>query len=251
VLISALASAALPTYTNQKSQRILKPAQVKSDWTVWAKRFTGESIVTRNRAIQYFKKTKNLDSILRKKLQSDQQLLALDVIGTLRLKSLLPDLMQLSESDRTGMFYVTMNALITTSNKDAMTAFYLTRLGHRRTSTAARVVIIDTLNRLRVSIPKSLFKELLLEHSSPEVRGAALKYLRNLLRDDSSEATIGLLQKSLQDECLQLRVQALFIITELPKSLQIRFKNHLKSCIKDPNNDMLRLCQKLHEETLL
>lgn len=151
------------------------------DWTELAKRFSGGGSLIRNQSIKNLKAIPNLEDRMRKELLGSQRLLALDVIATLKLESLLPDLIRLSGEDDSGFLYLAMNSLVTPQNQDQLRRLYYVRVNSPHTSAPAKVVLLDTLIRMRVRLTNSQLQNALIQDPSSEVRSAALYYLRYFL----------------------------------------------------------------------
>jgi hypothetical protein len=220
------------------------------DWKYWAQRFTGESESVRQLSIRQLKKIPNLDRTLKKELSGIHRYLAMDVIGTLRLYEMRPELMRLAEADTSGFCYVTLNSLFTTQNQEMMLKFYLESLSDDAVSAAAKVVIIDTLARMRQSLHLDLLKNLLFQQASPELQSATLEYVRHTLNLRPPEDTIGLLKKALRSEIFQLRVQTMILVSELLPPYRSRVLAGLGLCRSEKLEEVQRVCRQLESRWL-
>jgi hypothetical protein len=219
------------------------------DWKLLARRFTGESDWIRKDSIDQIRKIPNLENLLKKELSGPDKFIVLDVIATLRLSGLLPDLIKYSEHDDTGFFYHALNALMTsTSLKLKLSQLYYSRLLNVNTPPAAKVAILDTLGRLNVSISRADLKYLLLDDTSPEVRSAALYYLRNQFTNKlEQERDLLLLKAVLDSEPYQIRLQTIYFLSELNTQYQNTWLPFLKSCLTDKNPEVKKSCIDLYQ----
>ena len=198
--------------------------------TVWwknARRLTGESEKVRSQAIQNLRRYPQLDSVLRSELAGAHRFLAFDVIATLKLSGLLDDLMQISAQDKSGFSYLAINSLVNRSNEKEISNLYHDRLSARGTSAAAKVILLDTLIRLNFLLTDRELKELLREGEFPEVRSAALYYLRWILLKQGDLGYLPLLRGLVSQIKLssQLKMQSLYLVSELtPESRAVAVK---------------------------
>src|SRR5688500_12482618 len=86
-------------------------AQAKSHWTAFARQ-VGQSEKTRVAALRELKQIKNLDKLLLKSLESPHKHLALDVIGALEMRDLIPELLLRIGADEDGFLTLTLNSLL-------------------------------------------------------------------------------------------------------------------------------------------
>src|SRR4051812_15265378 len=86
----------------------LSSASLASDWALHALRLTGGSDKVTANSLAALKKIPALDIELKQALQTSRAPLALDVISTLEITKLLPDLLEMSASDRDGFIYQTI-----------------------------------------------------------------------------------------------------------------------------------------------
>jgi hypothetical protein len=214
------------------------------DWSREAVRLTGESSVVRERAIRRIKKVPHLKEILRREIYGSRRAQALDVISTLELYDLLPDLVQLGADDKTGAIYSAINSLLNKNNMPAVLAVYRKRLLCEpgcQASGAAQVVILDTLARtgenLSVGEMDRLFKS-----SQYEIKSAALEYVRmNILMRKKLEF-LPFIGVALHSQPWQLRLQSLYLISELPTQIKVKLNVSREDCIQDQNSEVRNSC---------
>lgn len=217
-----------------------------ADWTDHARRFTGESDRVRENAIQALRKDKKLADKLKKAFGSTDHFLALDVIAVLRLRSLVPYLMQVSEKDRTGYSYHALNAILIEKEIPKITELYKQRLMSPHASPAARMALLDSLSRLQAELDIPTLEKFL-KDESPEVRSSTLYFVRNALLRHQRKSYLPLFAISLGDEAFQMRLQALHALSEMP--LYLRVADHvdliepLKKCLKDPVPQVKAFCE--------
>lgn len=221
-------------------------------WSEHALRFTAESPIAREQAIHQLRQMKNLPTILEKELSGPQRYLALDVIGALRLFHFISSLKRLALTDRSGMTFVTLNALITSQTMQQFIDYYLEVLAENKISSASKVVLIDTLSRLGVLMGISLAKKLFESQESPEVRSGILNYVRAQVKGDSPNYYyLNIIDSVFQQEPFQLRIQALYLVADLPRVEKIRFGSRLNDCLRDPHSEVQRVCRELKKQRML
>ena len=216
----------------------------KDNWSELAQRLSGESEPARTKVVQSLWKIPSLEANLRRELVSEKRFLAVDVISALKLNSLLPDLLALSEEDETGFFYNAINSMITEKNRSEIMGIYRQRVIREETPPAAKVVLLDTLGRLFIPLEVSDLKQLLVD-ISPDVRSAALYYLRSFILNTKNQDFLPLLSSVLSSEPFQLRVQAIHFLMEIDASLSSRFRSSVKDCLKDANLEVRKACSLL------
>ena len=190
-----------------------------ASWTHDARRLTGESGTVRVQMIARLRKIPRLKSTLLAALSTSDRALACDVLVALQMHEALPDLIRLSETDETGLTYLAINTLATKNDLGELGRLYHVRALASRTSDASRMVLIDTLARMGVRLPEGELKDLLLDRGrAPEIRSAALNYLRHFALHYGEFSDLKLLGRLLEERNLspQLRMQALYFYTELP-----------------------------------
>ena len=220
------------------------------DWSKEAVRLTGESQAVRGRAIMRLKKTPHLKEILRREIHGNRLAQALDVIATLELRDLLPDLIQLGTTDATGSVYSAINSLLNEKNLASVLPTYRKRLLCEpacQASPAAQVVILDTLARAGLDLSSDELTRLL-KSSQYEVKSAALEYVRSAIMTRGKFELLPLVQASLQANPWQLRLQSWYLISELPPQIKIRLKISKENCAQERNIEARGACLNLFKD---
>ncbi len=226
-----------------------KAIKTKTDWTLEALRLTGESARVRDKAIHKLLKIPHLKKKLHLELKGPHRNLALDVISSLGFEDFLPELLSIAKSESSGIYYLSVNSLITNKNQKIIAGIYRERLVCGKTcgvSPAAEVLLLDTL--AQISTPLA-FEELkkIFDGGWYEVKSAVLNYVRVfLLKTPETIAYLPLLTWSLDSPIIQLRWQTIYLLRELPTSLRAGFIKSIKKCklVDDPRTppDVLKLC---------
>lgn len=226
----------------------------QATWIDSARRLTGESERVRQSAIRSLRQTPNLEARIREALDSDARFLALDTIVALGLTSLVPDLIRVSERDPSGYSYHTLNALVKGAGQAELVALYLKRLENPGLSAVAKVALLDSVARSSSRLPGRV-SDRLLRDPSPEVRESMLGYLRNSVLRKSRMEDFPRLIRALEDPADLIRLRALSILTEIPRSTMKTESRELRmalaSCRKDPSAAARGLCRKLSAEVTL
>jgi hypothetical protein len=224
-------------------------AAASPDWTRAARRLTGAGEDGRSAAIRTLKTTPGIEATLRDALQGDERFLALDAIVALKLETLYDDVLRASEQDRSGFFYLALDALVEPTGQAKLAQLYRERLATPKTSAASKVVILDSLIRMHESVHPDMLSDLL-EDQSPEVRSAALYYLRGFLVSYRERELLPLLKRVLKSKLSrQRRIQALALVSELPE-VDFEILRPLKiSCSGDLPEALRTLCERLGTQT--
>jgi len=218
------------------------------EWVAFATRLTGESGAVRRAAIFKLKAIRNLPDQLRVALTGPHKYLALDAITAIPLPALLPELLQHSETDENGAFYLAINSLLDSRNRPLITKTYLERLQHPEAlSVPAEVVILDTLGRMGEYLPVEALQKRL-RRSSFEIRSAALYHARFVLMDARKKNYLALVKEALKTTPFQLRVQAIHLIADLPVNLKAEARAYLDICTSDKNEQVREQCLRSKEE---
>ncbi len=207
-----------------------------------ALRLTGESPAVRQTALKELRALANLNPALKQALYGKDkktQALALDVIAALSLDEFIDDLMGLKD-DGNGQFYLTLNALLNSDNRQKIVKHYLDVVKDPG-PLVEKVIALDTLSRMEVNLPRTDL-EGLLRAPEYEIRSATLSYIRSLLIRFPRKEDIGLLSIPLADHPYQLRIQAIQAIRDLPPSLEIDGLFLLESCRNDPHTQVRKAC---------
>ncbi len=224
------------------------PARAAANWWDYARRFTGENEAIRQASIAALRKDPDLKGELKKALGTGYHFLALDVISVLELKSMMPDLLAFAERDKTGYSYHVISSLIETKDLDRVGQVYLARLDSPKTSPAAKMAMLDAAARMEITLGPDRTNRLL-KDESPEVRASVLSLFRFELLRRNYQRGLSVLETTIQDPAFQIRIQTLFLISELPSS--IRRANLslvggvLERCKSDPMAPVKALCQSL------
>ncbi len=227
-----------------------KPKTPEIPWTEHARRFTGESMLVRENAIEALRKRPDLKGELKRAIGTHHHFLALDVISVLRLRTMFQELIFFSEKDRTGYSYHVLNSLMNPGEEAEIGAIYLVRLDREKVSAASKMAILDSLSRMNVSVGVERL-ERMLRHAEPEVRSAALAYLRTELLHRKNDTYRGLLRIGIADSAFQNRLQTLFLISELNRGAAGPGLNVLLgSCIEDSVAQVRSFCNELRARTI-
>ena len=194
-------------------------ASAGTSWSDHARRFTGENEKVRENAIAQLRKDPNLKAELKKALGTGDHFLALDVISILDLKSMMPELLAFAEKDKTGYSYHVISSLIETKDLDRVGQIYLDRLDLPKTSPAAKMAMLDAAARMEITIGPER-TDRLLHDESPEVRSAVLSLFRTELLRRNYQRGLNVLETTIGDPTFQIRIQTLFLISELPGTIR-------------------------------
>lgn len=219
-------------------------------WGESARRFTGESDSVRSKAIENLKKIPNLKIELKKALGSAEHFLALDVISVLRMRSMIPELIKFSERDHTGYSYHVINSLFEEKDEETVRALYLERLDSKKSSSAAKMAMLDALARLGVSLGDERVSRLL-KDESPEVRSTTLSLIRTELVLRNVQRNLPALEVTVNDSAFQIRIQTLYLVSELAPSFRranlTRINSVLERCARDSVPQVKVLCESVRK----
>lgn len=235
-----------------KEKPLEKKLDKPVDWSVHARRFTGESERVRDRSIEALRKEPNLKARLEEALGTPKHFLALDVIVALELKDMAPVLLRFSEEDETGYSYHALNAILTPQNQRDVLKAYRERLeaqrkpGGRKLSPAAQVALIDAMTRAGLDLDPGLV-EAFLTDVEPEVRSSGLYYVRMALLKKRRYDGLKLLAVALADPAFQIRMQALYVVSELSDAARGRraIQDALRNCAKEDFEEARVFCDSL------
>ncbi len=209
----------------------------KPSWTDYALMLSGESLKARQQAISALLAYNNLELILKTALKTENKYLALDVISALKLKGFLEELLDLSNNDSEGFFYLTINTLIDEKNKTFIAKTYIDRLKSKKLSPSASAIIIETLGYWGAILEEKTLDELL--GKSFEERMAMLTYIRYLAYKYKRNNYSKLLLKTIKMEPYQLRIKTIFLISELGLPLLEE-----RTCLNERNTEVRKICLK-------
>lgn len=219
-----------------------------ASWSDHARRFTGEDQKVRERAIAELKKYPELKTELKKSLGRANHFLALDVISVLRLTSMMPDLLAFAVKDVTGYSYHVISSIIEPKDHDRVGQIYLDRLDDRKTSPAAKMAMLDAAARMDITLGPER-TERLLKDESPEVRSSVLSLFRTELLRRNYQRGLNVLETTIQDPAFQVRMQTLFLISELPGTIRRAnlslIDGVFEHCKHDPAPQVKALCESL------
>ncbi len=219
-------------------------------WTSHAMRFTGESEMVRQAAIAALRAMPDLKQKLFKALGTRDHFLALDVITALQMKDLVPELLVDAERDQTGYIYHTLNTLIQPKDEKRITGVYLDRLDAGKAMPAAKIAMLDALARMGAALGAERISRYL-KDESPEVRSSALSLLRMELIRRGLQRDLSLIEIPIRDTTFQMRMQTLYLISEIPKPIRranLTFIfSVLDQCLKDPAESVRSFCKTLRE----
>lgn len=220
VMFRALTTLLISLLVATPGDAVAAPASHEvSQWTRLARQ-VGQSETSRSAALRALRDIKDLNpTFLQKALDGPHRALALDVISALELRQLIPDLLNRVSSDEDGFLVLAINSLLDEEHKDLVIKSYLERLDPSRPqiySPAALVAMLEPLGRLGIPLSKETVGHLL-EHEYPEVRSAALLYVRSQILNFNSRDYSALVVKALNSSPLQLRLQAMYLIDEMAK----------------------------------
>lgn len=223
------------------------PSYASIHWTKLAKQ-VGQNEKHHDLAIRHLREIKNLDETLLKALETPQRSLALDVISALQLESMLPELLDRIAADEDGFLVLTLNSLLNSETKSLILDSYVENLNPDRPpvfSAAAIVAMLEPLGRLGIPLSKETLKKLF-SHEYPEVKAAALDYVRMQVLRFSKRDHLDWIMKALKMNPVQMRVQAFFLIDELTTKPElaklIDFNAVSEACQNEKNQSLQRKC---------
>ncbi len=219
------------------------------DWVAPARRLSGEAKNVRKEMVEKIRAVAGLEKSLLAELGGPHRFLAYDVMTALELRTLLPEILEHLETDDTGFAVHAANSLSRAEDRMVLIQKYRKALESEKTAAPALMALLDTLGRLGALLTPDLCEKML-RHPSYEVREAALNYLRTaILRLGQQDWAIRVSPALESDQPWQIRVQALFLLSELPprnrRSLASAFK---KACAHLPDQEASRLCQALGKD---
>jgi hypothetical protein len=223
-------------------------AEASGDWTGLARRLTGESQAVRREAIASLRSVPNLERDLKAAFAGQDRFLAFDVIVALDLRKMVPALLEYSVTDETGYSYHVMNALASAGDRAKILETYETQLVSA--APAGKVAILDAFARTSRELPSAVLDRLF-EHEMPEVRAAALGYVRSAVLRHGRREEARRVFSALLDPAYQVRLQALYLVSELPAPLRPRHKLRaaVERCRADPFEAVRAFCAELATKT--
>lgn len=191
----------------------------EAKWTDLAHQI-GQSEERKRNAVQKLKALPQLREVLIRALETNDRLLALEVISTLQLRDLVPKLLLKIKDDESGFLVLTINSLMDNRNKEKILNTYAKILGKENLSQLAPgnlVALLEPMGRLGRDLSQNQLSKLL-DHSYPEVQTAALNYIRRKNKQENQTEPIALLPHYYPKSSYQVRLQMLFLFQEMSRS---------------------------------
>ena len=227
--------------------------KVSSDWTVNARRLTGESDRIAENALKNLRATSDLDILLKGELKNASvtngklntaHFFAFDVISALHKKQLMPDLIASSKADQTGYAYHAMNTLIDAANGQSLIQIYHDRLTSNKMTIPVQLALLDTLGRVEHKLSLDELKEINAK-ASTEMKSGLLNYLREMMILKNHPEYKEFLPPFLKEPSFEIKMQALFLFDELLKQKKMRFSGDVSTCLVDPNMTIQNFCKRV------
>jgi hypothetical protein len=117
-------------------------AQTEAKWLRWA-RHVGEAERNKEASLRRLKALPDLEKTLLDALKTPNRSFALDVIGALKLTSLLPKLLPEVEKDPDGFLTLTLNSLMTADNLKSFVEVYVPLLKNKDIKPATLVAVLE------------------------------------------------------------------------------------------------------------
>jgi hypothetical protein len=219
-------------------------AHAQDDWRAYARRLSGEAKHVRVEMIEALRAVPNLDGHLREAFRGPERFLAYDVLSALEKRSFLDEVMALIPADPSGFAVHAANSLSTAEDRMKLIDAYRGYLEDARTPAPARMALFDTLGRLGALLSEAVCQAGL-EHESPDVRSAALLYLRHSILRMGRRDWLPRLAPVLDPaQPWQVRAQAMFLLSEVTlKERRSLVRKYLPAaCENFPAKEPERLC---------
>jgi len=166
------------------------------------------------------------------------------------LRELLTDLILFSEKDHTGYSYHVINSLFEKKDEERIRTLYLERLDSTKISPASKMAMLDALARMGITLGDERVARLLRDES-PEVRSATLSMIRSELVFRNVQRNFPYLEKTIEDPAFQIRIQTLYLVSELPASLRranlSRVNAIFERCGKDSTAQVKAICEAIRK----
>jgi hypothetical protein len=192
-----------------------------ASWTDLAKK-VGESEDNRASVIAQLRKIPGLKSKLKKAIYTKDRPLALDVISSLEMKDMIPDLLLHVPADPDGFLTVAINSMIDGKNQTSVLNSYQDALSSPGVSNAAVVAMLEPLGRLGIELTREILNALR-DSASPEVRSSLVYYVRVMTLRNQKTGNLDILASLLKAPEFQIRLQTVSVSAEIlaltPKSL--------------------------------
>ncbi len=193
------------------------PPTSSRSWTSLA-REVGQSEENRAHAIRALQKLPTLSADLREALKSPfDRPLALEVIGALQLRNLIPDLVLLVPNDPDGFTTLAVNALMTAESTPSILKTYshlLDDAPKAHLSTPVIVAMLEPMARTNLKLSRGTLLNLAAS-PSPDVRSALLLYLRVMALKNESLDNLDLVTDMTNASEVQVRLQAISVSAEI------------------------------------
>jgi hypothetical protein len=191
------------------------PESVKNlhNWTHYGRRLFGEAFEVQNASQTALRNFPQIEKELTLAIESNQNReLAADVIAALKLYNLMDVLVKNSKTDDYGHLYLAMNSLITNKNRQALIDLYVTRLESEETRLGAKIVILDTLGRLKHKLTEAQLNKVV-GTKEYELQTAFINYLRRNKQQYNTKQLKPVVNKLMNSPYYQTR---LFTLHSLP-----------------------------------
>lgn len=166
------------------------PLSARADWPASALQLTGQSDATYERARQSLRALPDLVELMRAELARPvlapgeglprtRYFLALDVVASLKLTSLVPELEALVGRDPSGYAIHALNRLIVTENRARVMELYRRRLADPQAPLAVQLALLDTLSRHREPLASAELARFA-SSANASLREAAIAFARRV-----------------------------------------------------------------------
>lgn len=228
-------------------------ATVKKPTVSWQTlaRKVGQSEENRAQSIRAIQQIPHLQLQLYRALSTPDRPLALEVIGALNMRALLPDLFSRMTTDEDGFTVLAVTSLMTEKNSNQILHLYTEALAPSRQSSVSVPVIVAMLEpfaRLNVKLPRATLLKLSAA-SSPDVRASLLSYLRVMALRNGVLENLDLVTDMTRAPEVQVRLQAISISAELaskPRMFQLSSVKSLDElndlCLREPGTTLKEAC---------
>lgn len=223
------------------------PSTEGVEWVKEALDLVGEREDPRVEVIEKLRQRPEFESHLRSELKGPRRSLALDVIATLKLKSLFSDVLKMASEDASGMAYLTVNTFVHQNNREEISQLYIRRWRDPQTSLASRLVLLDSLTRMKKWLPYDELKDRFYQ-SEYEEQSAILRSLRQSLIATKNPQRLVLVNEALKSPYFQIQIQALFLLKEIRAHLHIPEKILPSACNEFLNPEVYAVCYQLYEQ---
>jgi hypothetical protein len=214
-------------------------------------RKVGQSEENRLQSIVAIRKIPHLQLQLYRALSTSDRPLALEVIGALNMRALLPDLLTRMTSDADGFTVLAVTSLMTDKNSKQILHLYSEALAPSRIDrlpAPVAVAMLEPFARMNVKLPRTTLLKLSAS-SSPDIRASLLSYLRVMaLRNGVLENLDLVTEMTLASE-VQIRLQAISISAELaskPRMFQLSSVKSLDElndlCLREAGSTLKEAC---------